>query len=291
MSRPDWRAVSRVLVDQLDHPEGVCWDPLSAQIYAGGEAGQIYAGGLDGRFRQVATVPGLVLGVAVDGLGRVLACASSDGSLCVVEDGVGRRLLTEVDGRPLTLPNYAAFGPDGRLWLSDSGTWKADDGRLVVLLPDGSAHTVTDRLPRFTNGLAVSQDGRWLYVVESLGPGVSRLDVQAPGAAPEQVVRLPGTVPDGLAVLADGSLLISCYRPDQILHLALDGALTVVAEDPEGTLLAAPTNVCLAGEGLDRLVAANLNRWHLTLLDLGLVGAPLHRPERWAVDVLPRAAG
>ena len=287
MSRPAWRAGARVLVDGLDHPEGVCWDPVAGLLYAGGEAGQIYSGTIDGEFAQVATVPGLVLGVAVDGVGRVLACASSDGSLCVVEDGGTRRLLTEVDGRPLVLPNYAAFGPDGTLWLSDSGTWKADDGRLVALLPDGSAHTVSERLPRFTNGLAVSTDGGTLYVVESLGPGVSRIDLTAPEAPPQDVVRLPGTVPDGLAVLADGSLLISCYRPDQILHLAPGGALTVVASDPEGTVLAAPTNVCLAGPGLDRLVAANLNRWHLTLLDAGLVGAPLHRPERWAVDALP----
>ena len=287
MSRPDWRTTARVLVDGLDHPEGVCWDPDARRLYAGGEAGQIYAGTLDGEFAQIASVPGLVLGVAVDGAGRILACASSDGSLCVVEDGASRRLLTEVDGRPLVLPNYAAFGPDGTLFLSDSGAWKADDGRLVALLADGTAHTLTDRLSRFTNGLAVSDDGRTLYVVESLGPGVSAVDLTAPGSPPADLVRLPGTVPDGLAVLADGSLLISCYRPDQILHLALDGTITVVAEDPEGTLLAAPTNICLAGPDLDVLVAANLNRWHLTLLEAGFAGAPLHRPRRWAADVLP----
>ena len=32
------------------------------------------------------------------------------------------------------------------------------------------------------------------------------------------------------------------------------------------------------------LVVANLGRWHLTLLELGLRGAPLHRPQRWALD-------
>lgn len=287
MSRPDWRTTAGVLVDGLDHPEGVCWDPDAGKLYAGGEAGQIYAGTLDGEFGQIASVPGLVLGVAVDGTGRIVACASSDGSLCVVEDGASRRLLTAVEGHPLVLPNYAAFAPDGTLFLSDSGTWKADDGRLVALLADGTAHTVTDRLSRFPNGLAVSSDGRTLYAVESLGPGVSVVDLTAPGSPPTDLVRLPGTVPDGLAVLADGSLLISCYRPDQILHLAVDGTLTVVAEDPEGTLLAAPTNICLAGPGLDVLVAANLNRWHLTMLRAGFVGAPPHRPPRWAVDVLP----
>jgi len=54
---------------------------------------------------------------------------------------------------------------------------------------------------------------------------------------------------------------------------------TVVADDPQGTLLAAPTNVCFAGAKLDRIVCANLGRWHLTAIDdTGLRGVPLHRP-------------
>ena len=92
-------------------------------------------------------------------------------------------------------------------------------------------------------------------------------------------MRLDGTVPDGLALDADGGVLVSCYRPDRIYHLDPAGELTVVADDPQGTLLAAPTNVCFAGEELDRLVCANLGRWHLTAIDdTGLRGAPLHRP-------------
>ena len=81
-----------------------------------------------------------------------------------------------------------------------------------------------------------------------------------------------------------GGLLISCYRPDRIYHLDARRQPRVVAEDPQGTILGAPTNVCFVGRELDRVVAANLGRWHLTLLDLGLRGAPLHRPDRWAVD-------
>jgi hypothetical protein len=49
-------------------------------------------------------------------------------------------------------------------------------------------------------------------------------------------------------------------------------------------MLAAPTNVCFVGANLDRIVAANYNRRHLTILDLGLIGTPLHTPERWALD-------
>ena len=100
----------------------------------------------------------------------------------------------------------------------------------------------------------------------------------------EHVLRIEGTVPDGLAFTSDGGLLVSCYRPDRIYHLSPNGDLSVLAEDPHGTMLAAPTNACFVGTELDRVVAANYNRRHLTLLDVGLRGAPLHRPERWAAD-------
>jgi len=275
-----------VLVDGLDHPEGVAWDPQAAVVWAGGEAGQLYRVDPVARtVAQVATAPSFVLGLAVDGAGRLAVCASDDGSLCVLEDDVVRRVLRAVDGEPLVLPNFPAFAADGTLWLSASGTWAQDDGRLVRLDPDGSAETFSRAAGSFTNGLAVSPDGRWLWVVESYRPALSRFDLVAGDGRPELVLRLDGTVPDGLAFTADGGLLISCYRPDRILHLDPGGRLDVVADDPQGTLLSAPTNVCFTGDGLDRVVSANLGRWHLTLLDLGLRGAPLHRPRRWAADV------
>ena len=83
----------------------------------------------------------------------------------------------------------------------------------------------------------------------------------------EEVVRIDGTVPDGLAFDDAGGVVISCYRPDRVYHLSAAGELTILAEDPQGTLLAAPTNVCFAGRELDRIVVANLGRWHLTAID------------------------
>ena len=275
-----------VLVDGLDHPEGVAWDPRAEVVWAGGEAGQLYRVDPVARsVEQVATAPSFVLGLAVDGAGRLAVCASEDGSLCVLEDGAVRRVLREVDGEPLRLPNVPAFSADGTLWLSASGRWRQDDGRLVRVDRDGGAATFSRAVPSFTNGLAVSPDGRWLWALESYRPALSRFDLRAGDGRAELVVRLDGTVPDGLAVTAGDGLLISCYRPDRILHLDCDGRLEVVAEDPQGTLLSAPTNVCFVGAELDRVVSANLGRWHLTLLDLGLRGAAPHRPERWAADV------
>jgi len=68
------------------------------------------------------------------------------------------------------------------------------------------------------------------------------------------------------------------------VHIDRDGGVEILADDPQGTLLAAPTNVVFAGSQRDRLVSANLGRWHLSLLNVGLHGVPLHYPVRWGAD-------
>jgi gluconolactonase len=193
----------------------------------------------------------------------------ADGAVTTLRDG-------------FTLPNYPAFAADGTLYFSDSGTWGADDGRVFRLAADGELELFSERLPSFPNGCAVTADGRYLWMVESYVPTVNRFDLQT--GELEEVTRLEGTVPDGVAFTDDGGVIVSCYRPDRILHLDRDGNVEVLAEDPQGTMLAAPTNIVFVGANRDRLVSANLGRWHLTLLDVGLRGVPLHHPTRWAAD-------
>jgi gluconolactonase len=168
------------------------------------------------------------------------------------------------------------------LYFSDSGRWSSDDGRVFRLGVDGSLDLFSDALRRFPNGCSVTPDGRWLWMVESYIPTVNRFDLTS--GALEEVTRLDGTVPDGVAFTTDGGVLVSCYRPDRIVHIDREGSVETVAEDPQGTLLAAPTNIVFVGGNRDRLVSANLGRWHLTLLDVGLRGEPLHYPERWGAD-------
>lgn len=283
----------QVLADGLDHPEGVAHDPDAGVVWAGGEDGQLYRislgggeSGIAGRGEVAQVVgpgAGMTLGIAIDGAGRPVVCAPGRGGLYVLEDGELRAVLRRVDGRPLTLPNFSAFGPDGTLYLTDSGRWGDNDGRLLRLDADGGATVLCAGLDRFPNGCAVSPDGRWLWCVESFSPTLNRIDL-AGDRRPEVIMRLDGTVPDGLALTDAGGLVISLYRPDRILHLDGDGRLSVLAGDPQGTLLAAPTNVCFAGPQRDLLVAANLGRWHLTAIPTRLRGADPHRPARWAAD-------
>jgi sugar lactone lactonase YvrE len=266
------------LVGGLDHPEGVCWDPGAGVLWAGGEAGQLYCVDVETRtWKEVARAPGFVHGLAVDAQGRVAICCGADGLLCVLR---GRRVRVLKDG--IDFPNYPAFASDGTLYLSASGSWAANDGRVHRLASDGTLDVLTDRLHHFPNGCAVDAEDRWLWIVESYEPTVNRIDLES--GEIDEITRLEGTVPDGVAFTADGGLLVSCYRPDRIVHIGRDGRVETVAEDPQGTHLAAPTNVAFFGAELDRLVSANLGRWHLTLVETELRGMPLHRPERWAAD-------
>ena len=78
---------------------------------------------------QGGNVPGSPDQSAVAGIQRVNA------------DGSVEMLSTEIGGHTLAGPNDLAFGPDGRLWFTDSGTEQDDrfpaeeraPGRLFVL--------------------------------------------------------------------------------------------------------------------------------------------------------------
>ena len=52
-----------------------------------------------------------------------------------------------------------------------------------------------------------------------------------------------------------------------------------MAEDPEGTVLAAPTNCAFVGPELETIAVPNIGRWHITRFRVpGLVGVPLVYP-------------
>lgn len=272
----------RILAGGLDHPEGVAWDPVAGCVYAGGEAGQLYRIGLDGSCRQVASTGGFLLGVAVDADGRVYACDVGHGEVVRIDPASGA-VATYSRGtpeRPMRAPNWLAFDAAGDLYVTDSGDWGAGDGVIWRVAPGGEASIWTAAAAALPNGCCLEHDGSALLVIETNGPTVVRVPILPDGTAgqPEPFVTLPDTVPDGCALTADGRLLVSCQRPDGIFLVERDASACLLAHDPTGQLFGAPANVAFVGERLDRLVTSNLGRWHVTIGEIGLVGAPLPRP-------------
>lgn len=266
----------------IDHPECVCWDPAGALVVGTEAGGLLWLEPTTGAVQRSFRIgDGLVAGIAMDGEGRAYAC-DVPGHRVVRVDPRTDRVETWSTGptdRPFVTPNYPVFAANGRLFVSDSGGWAANNGCVVVIEPDGSARTLSTEPASYTNGLCLSPDGGSLYVVESSLPGVSRLPLTSDGRAGprEVVIEMPRTVPDGLAFAADGTLLITCYRPDVVYRW--DGHdLETLVEDWTGLTLSAPTNLAFTGPSLDVLVSSNLGGWHVTRIDAGLTGAPLHYP-------------
>lgn len=262
--------VLRDLAGGLDHPEAVCWSPGREALLAGGEAGQLYRIGLDGRVDELVRIPDAeILGLAVDADDTVYACDTGHGRIARITTAGA----VDWTGPTMTYPNYPAFDAQGVLWVSDSGRWGQHEGRLVGIAPDGTTHAVHGQWA-FANGVAVVD--RRAYLVASGDPAVWAVDLDD-GTA-EVVVRLPRTVPDGVAFDADGGLWISCYQPNRVFRLDADGTLETVLDDWSGEELLSPTNLAFAGPGLRTVVLASLCGRTVRSFDAGVAGRPLYRP-------------
>ena len=166
---------------------------------------------------QGGNVPGSGDTSAVSGIQRV----SPDGSV--------EMMFTEVGGYPLYGPNDLAFGPDGRLYFTESGSEQdfrfdvRSPGRLFAI-PHGGVGEMLFELPGvYPNGIAFDSGGR-LYWTESMAHRVRRLD---DGGDPETFCQLSdGHVPDGMAFAADGRLFVAT---------TISGGVTVIS--PEGAVL------------------------------------------------------
>ena len=268
----------------IDHAEGICVAP-DGTIYVSGEKGLIYRVGADGGATEVATTGGWTLGLASDAEGRIYACDPPNKAVMrwtPGSDAAPEPWSVGVPGIPLVTPNWGAFGPNGSYYYTESGTWKGRDG-LVLVVRKGVTSVWTRESVDFPNGLAVSPDGRELWVLESTPGALVAYDILPDGSAGprREVVGLPGTVPDGIAFTTDGSAVIAFYRPDAVWRWRPDLGLQVLGHDPEGTVLAAPTNVVFAGPGLADLLVPNIGRWHVTRFRVpGLTGTPLFYPTR-----------
>jgi gluconolactonase len=120
-----------------------------------------------------------------------------------------------------------------------------------------------------------------LYVVESRLPGITTLSRAGGWTGTRRIhTLLPGTVPDGLAVDANGRVYVGCWRPDRVYLLSTGREPTVLLDDPTGEYLTTPTNACFGGDDMRRLYLASISGWTIQTLHVETPGQPLPRPRR-----------
>lgn len=270
----------------LDHSEGICHAP-DGHLYVGGEAGQVYRIKEGHKPDEVGRIPGFCLGLAADGASRLYICDHASAVVWRFDPYTGQREVfsSGTDTQKARVPNWGCFDSKGTYYYSDSGGWGDLDG-LIWRVRSGITEVWSEECRNFPNGMALADDEAFLYVLESNPPALVRVPIMPDGSAGhrEVITELPGTVPDGVALTDEGRFVVACYRPDAILLVDPAGSVEVLAEDAQGTVLSAPTNVVFIGTHLDKIVVPNLGRWHLSTLSApGIRGIPLAYPSAEAI--------
>ena len=268
--------------DGLDHPEDLAFD-AEGVLWAGGELGQIYRIPEKGRVEEVTNIGGFCLGLTFSAADELFVCNAKLACVVRVQKNGKSSLFADFAGNhKLKQPNYGVFDSDGNLYVSDSGEWSRSSGCVVRFDSHGHGEVFLEAPQPFPNGMALDVDEHFLFVAQSHTHDVLRVEIRKDGSAGHREVyaREVERVPDGLAFDIDGNLYVSCYASDNIFRVSTDHSVSLLAYDPDGTTLARPTNVAFGGPQNHFLYVANLGRWHINRVKLGIKGQTLVNQRR-----------
>jgi gluconolactonase len=225
-----------VLAQGLGHPEGPCPLPDGRIVLANTYASEVTVWEPGAGTRTYAHTGGgpnaCMLGS--DGCLYVTQCPTVGAWVAperrppsiqrVAPDGSVEVLVTEADGMTLNAPNDLTFGPDGRLYFTDSGDWDPvnlpDPGYICVVEHDGTCHVLEELDPVYPNGIVAEPDGSIVWV-ESYTRRVVR---RRPDGTIDVVCELAeGHVPDGFKIDGDGNFWITTFSSGGVDVVASDG--------------------------------------------------------------------
>lgn len=296
MASLEQRLPNRVLVEGLDQPEGpVVLSDGTILLVEMGEARECVTR-LD---RTLGPVPfarpgGRPTGLAVDGDGCIWVAGGTDNSLVRLSPkGEVLATIAGDDHGPFLFPNDLAFGPDGMVYMTDSGITPTEliqglvirpdfanaryDGRVFQIDPRKAS--VVRRLAtglRFANGIAFGPDDA-LYYNETLTGVIYR---QPDGGAATPFAQLERQAPidrfcgpDGMAFDSAGRLYCAVYGEGRVAVLDSAGAaLPSIRTNGDR-----PTNVAFARHDAE-LFITEVQFGAVEVVRADHSGFPLHQP-------------
>jgi sugar lactone lactonase YvrE len=212
-------------------PEHVAFGP-DGKLYTAVESGNILRMNPDGSGQEVfARTGGRILGFDFDPAGNLVGADAFRGLVSVAKDGKVTLLADRVDGDPIRFADAVAVARDGRVYFTDASTRfgakegggimeasmlelieQSASGRVLAYDPATKKTRVIARGLSFANGIALSQDERSLFVVETGRYRIWKMPLQA-GAAPKVLLdNLPG-YPDNLMRGLDGRIWAGLVKP------------------------------------------------------------------------------
>ncbi|MFD2473560.1 SMP-30/gluconolactonase/LRE family protein [Amycolatopsis silviterrae] len=188
----------------------------------------------DGVVERLCEVPSRPAGLGFLPDGRLLVATAKDKCLWTF-DGDSLELCMDLSEMVTGLLNDMVVDGHGRAYVGDTGfNLMAGDepapGSILRVDVSGSgpvASRVVATGLDFPNGMALSGDGRRLWVAETRGPRVTRFAVSPEGDLldRETVIELPDLV-DGLCADAEDGVWVAVLRPGEFWRVASDGRVT-----------------------------------------------------------------
>jgi gluconolactonase len=283
----------------LSFPEGPVLLPDSSWLVVemGADRGCVTHISPDGKSKRRIAKTGRPNGLAVDNNGGIWVAETQTPSLLhMTLDGKVETVMTECNGEAFLFPNDLCFGPDGALYLTDSGVLVDEmmpggkvrpdfqdlriDGRVYRFDISRMEIQKLDSGIRFSNGIAFGPDNR-LYVTESLTGSVyrySQYDCVARGLRESfgnvTNLQVPGGLkaPDGIAFGEDGKLYVAVFGQGDVT--VLDNHGNVI--DRIRTRGRLPTNVAFGPKGSRELFVTEDEFGEIETFEVTSDGWPLY---------------
>ena len=289
-----------ILIDDLGLPEGPVLLPdgswLVTELHP--DRGCITRFDINGQNRSRVAYTGRPNGLALDDDGAIWVAESMQRSLLKMTlDGEYETIATDCDGAPFLWPNDVCVGPDGAVYMTDSGVLISDfledgsivenweelglNGRVIRHDPMTGATTTIDDGYLFTNGIAFGPDGL-LYVNETMTSNVYHYSLR--GGEPQGERELFGNVldpefdarggvcgPDGMAFDENGLLYVTVFGQGDVTILDRGGA--TVRRIP--TVGSSPTNVAFGPRNSKKIYVVDDEFSQMEVYEVGVDGHPL----------------
>jgi gluconolactonase len=290
----------------LSGPEGPLLLPDATWLVVemGADRGCVTKISQDGSDVQLLARTGRPNGLALDRHGTVwIAESYPDPALLTMSlDGAWEVFArTASDGTPFLFPNDLCFGPDGMLYVTDSGIYLDDwapggnlkpnwaelpvNGRVLRVNPQTAHIDVIDERLQFPNGIACGADG-YLYVNEMIGGAVYRYrlnESRDPGkretfggvnnpALSEGFGPAGFRGPDGMKFGADGNLYVTVFGQQDVTVLDAAGDVARRVET-EGKF---PSNLAFGPRGSTQIFVTEGEFGAIEIFNVETSGAELY---------------
>lgn len=235
----------------IPFPEGPVFDAHGQLFVCARRDGYLARITSDGTVHRHLVTGGKPNGLAVDGENTLyLADAVGHRVLSISQQRDMRVLVFNgYDGHRLVGPNDLCLGPAGELYFTDPGlSFETDDGSIFRFDLRTGTLTALSQHHLFPNGLALSDDGAWLYFTETSTCALFALHTA--GAFPQTPRRLltfgDGAMPDGMTWIDRDHLLIALHGSGEMARVHVrDLTERRWSTGPDSH----PTNVVLHGNG------------------------------------------